>query len=165
MIHYYYGNGAGKTTSAIGLTLRAADVYDPCVVQFLKDGTSGEISALKKLGIPVFAVTGGVKFFRSMTDEDKARITAEHNENLRRAFEKPYTFIMLDELGDAADLGLCDTDLVKSLLTSLPDTCEAVITGHRPTELFLDIADYVTEFVCHEHPYKKGIAARRGIEY
>ena len=29
----------------------------------------------------------------------------------------------------------------------------------------LDAADYVTEMKCIRHPYQKGIAARKGVEY
>ena len=29
----------------------------------------------------------------------------------------------------------------------------------------LDAADYLTEMCCRRHPYQKGIAARKGVEY
>lgn len=163
MIHYYYGNGAGKTTSAAGLVLRASEVTDVCAVQFLKDGSSGEMKALERLGIKVLAVTGGVSFFRQMTDEDKARITAEHNENLRSALTGGYGLVMLDELGDAVELGLVDIAAVEAVLEAPP--CELVITGHKPVEYMISRADYVTEFVNHAHPFSKGMTARQGIEY
>ena len=162
-IHYYYGNGAGKTTAAFGLLLRASAVMDVCAVQFLKDGTSGEVKALEKLGIEVLAVTDGVKFIRSMTGEDRRRITARHNEMLKSVLSGGYGLAVLDELCDAYTNGLADRELVEQLLASPP--CELVITGHKPEEEFISHADYVTEFVCHEHPYKHGISARKGIEY
>ena len=162
-IHYYYGNGAGKTSSGFGLLLRASEVMPVCAVQFLKDGTSGEVRALGKLGINVLAVTEGVKFIRSMTDEDRERITARHNEMLKTALSGGYGLIMLDELSDAYANGLADRELVDKMLACPP--CELVITGHRPIEEFVSRADYLTEFVCHEHPYSKGVAARQGIEY
>ena len=162
-IHYYYGSGAGKTSSAMGLLIRASAVMEVCAVQFLKDGSSGEIRALEKLGIPVYAVTGGVKFIRSMTDEDKRRITERHNEILKQAAGGEYGLIVLDELSDAFANGLVDREAVLSLLRCPP--CELVITGHKPVEEFTSKADYLTEFICHEHPYKKGVTARKGIEF
>ena len=51
MIHVYCGDGKGKTTSAMGLALRALGRHWPVAIcQFLKDGTSGEV--------PVEAVPG-----------------------------------------------------------------------------------------------------------
>ena len=42
MIHVYCGDGKGKTTSAMGLALRALGRHWPVAIcQFLKDGTSG----------------------------------------------------------------------------------------------------------------------------
>ncbi len=162
-IHYCYGSGAGKTSSAMGLLLRASAVMSVCAVQFLKDGSSGEAGMLAMLGIPVFAVTDGVKFIRSMTDEDRQRITERHNEMLRSVLSGGYGLIVLDELGDAYENGLVDKALVDGMLNSPP--CELVITGHKPVEEFVSHADYLTEFVCCRHPYSRGVAARKGIEY
>ena len=48
MIHIYTGDGKGKTTAACGLALRAAGCGKTVlVVQFLKDGTSGEVCAFE----------------------------------------------------------------------------------------------------------------------
>ena len=56
MLHLYFGSGKGKTTAAAGLALRAlGHGKKVVVVQFLKDGTSGEIEPLRLLGAAVFA--------------------------------------------------------------------------------------------------------------
>ena len=42
---------------------------------------------------------------------------------------------------------------------------ECVLTAHAAPQWMLDAADYVTEMKCIRHPYQKGIAARKGVEY
>ena len=45
------------------------------------------------------------------------------------------------------------------------NTNEIVITGREPARIFTDNADYISEVNEVKHPYKKGISARKGIEY
>ena len=50
MIHIYCGDGKGKTTAAMGLAARMAGRGKNVLIgQFFKDGSSGEIQALKIL--------------------------------------------------------------------------------------------------------------------
>ena len=49
MIHVYHGDGKGKTTAAMGLALRMlAAGRRVVVVQFLKDGESGEVAPARR---------------------------------------------------------------------------------------------------------------------
>ena len=71
MIHVYYGDGKGKTTAAMGLALRMLAAGGRVViVQYLKDGESGEVRILSdRLGVPVFAGVPTGKFTWEMTNE------------------------------------------------------------------------------------------------
>ena len=42
---------------------------------------------------------------------------------------------------------------------------ELILTGIDASEEFINLADYVTEFVQIKHPYYRGARARKGIEY
>ena len=165
MIHYYYGDGKGKTSAAVGACVRAIGSGMTCaVVQFLKNGTSGETAPLRSLGVPVFACSfTGRRFFRDMTAAEQAAVIAEHNENLRTVLGSSYQMIILDELGDAAAKNALDPELVRQILAK--PGCELIITGHKPVEMLCAAADYITEFRCVAHPYRNGIPARRGVEY
>ena len=165
LIHYYYGDGKGKTSAAIGACIRAAGAGLQCaVIQFLKNGSSSEIGILRRLGIPVTACSfRGVRFFRDMSAQEQQSVISEHNANLQQLLSVKTDFIVLDELGDAIRRQAVDPELVRQVL-SLAD-CEIIITGHKPVSEITEIADYITEFRSVRHPYENGIAARKGIEY
>ena len=68
MLHLYWGDGKGKTTAAMGLALRALGHGRRVVIlQFLKDGSSGEIEMLRRCGAAVYACPNA-KFTWLMTD-------------------------------------------------------------------------------------------------
>lgn len=164
MIHYYYGDGKGKTSAAAGACLRAAGNGMKCAfVQFLKNAGSGEAKLLKKYAADVLNCDGKADFLYLMSDEEKADLKVIHDTNLRTVLSGGYDLIVLDELGDCIDRGMIDMELVSDMLTAPP--CELVITGHKATECLMSCADYITEFKCIEHPYRHGAAARKGIEY
>ena len=164
MIHYYYGDGKGKTSAAAGACIRARGSGMRCAfVQFHKNGTSGEIAMLRQLQTDIFACTGSIRFFRDMTPQEIAAITQMHNKNLQAVLQGSYDLIVLDELGDALHRSTVDAENVRALLTNPP--CELIITGHKPVPLLLEHADYITEFRCVAHPFRSGQSARKGIEY
>ncbi len=93
MIHYYFGKGKGKTSAAVGACIRAAGSGLRCaMIQFLKKGTSSELTLLRKCGIDVFSCDfEGVRFFGRMTAEEQQRVILAHNENLRRVIAGAYS--------------------------------------------------------------------------
>lgn len=181
MLHAYWGDGKGKTCAAMGLAVRAAAAgWRVVVVQFLKDGSSSEISLLKGLpGVEAVLSDGGLaKFTFRMSDGEKAASRALHDDNLRRAFglvSVPAggtaacegSLLVLDEVLDALRAGLLDEGLLREVLAwaAGADCCEVVVTGHSLPDFVAEAADYLTRFSCERHPYQRGVAAREGIEY
>ena len=165
MIHYYFGSGKGKTSAAVGACVRAVGNGLRCaVVQFLKNGSSGEVEPLCSLGVDIFSCRfEGVRFFSRMSGDEQADVIRTHNENLRRVLSGGYQMLILDELGDAADKQAVDPELIQAVL-SLPQT-EIIVTGHKRSEQFMRCADYITEFRCIAHPYQNGQKARKGFEF
>ena len=166
LLHFYYGDGKGKTTAAMGLALRALGAGQRVVIlQFLKGGPSGEIPLLEQLGAAVYRGKAGQKFVFQMNEAEKAATRALQNENLAAALAEQADLLVLDEAGSAWELDMVDKDLLQRVVLQRPARQECVLTGHAPVQWMLDAADYVTEMQCRRHPYQKGIAARRGVEY
>ena len=166
LLHLYWGDGKGKTTAAMGLTLRALGSGKRVViVQFLKGGQSGEIPLLAQLGAKIFRGKGGQKFVFQMNEAEKAAARAVQNENLTAALAEPADLLILDEAGSAWELDMVDKDLLRRAVLERPAAQECVLTAHKAPQWMLDAADYSTEMKCCRHPYQKGIKARKGIEY
>ena len=181
MLHADWGDGKGKTCAAMGLAVRAAAAgWRVVVMQFLKDGSSSEISLLKGLpGVEAVLSDGALaKFTFRMSDEEKVASRALHDDNLRRAFglvSVPAggtaacegSLLVLDEVLDALRAGLLDESLLREVMAwaAGADRCEVVVTGHSLPDFVAEAADYLTRFSCERHPYQRGVAAREGIEY
>ena len=156
LLHLYYGDGKGKTTAAMGLALRALGSGKKVVVlQFLKGGKSGEIYRGK----------AGQKFVFQMNEAEKTATRDLQNRNLAAAMTEDADLLVLDEAGSAWELDMVDKALLQKAVLARPAAQECVLTAHAAPQWMLDAADYVTEMKCCRHPYQKGIAARKGIEY
>lgn len=166
LVHLYYGDGKGKTTAAMGLALRALGSGKRVViVQFLKGGKSGEIPLLEQLGAAVYRGKAGQKFIFQMDEAEKVATRALQNKNLAAALAAPADLLVLDEAGSAWELDMVDKALLQQAVLQRPAGQECVLTAHAAPQWMLEAADYVTEMQCRRHPYQKGIAARKGIEY
>ena len=168
MIHVYHGDGKGKTTAAMGLALRMlAAGRRVVVVQFLKDGESGEARLLAEhFGVPVFAGKVSDKFTWSMTSEELAATCELHDGNLASALAElegaHEGLLVLDEALDALSKGLVDEDRALDMSAR---GVEVALTGRAPSRKIVEKADYITEMRCEKHPYSQGICAREGVEY
>lgn len=166
LVHLYWGDGKGKTTAAFGLALRAlGSGVRVTVVQFLKNGQSGELEPLRRLGALVYSGCGDVKFFSRMTEGEKREKLALHNEQLRQALLRPCDLLVLDEACAACRHGMVDEQLLRQAVLQRPAGREVVLTGRAPAEWMHEAADYSSEMICRRHPYQKGIAARKGVEF
>lgn len=166
LMHLYWGEGKGKTTAAMGLALRAlGGGLRVTVVQFLKDGTSGELEGLRRLGATVLSGEPGMKFVFQMTPDERLKTRGEQTGLLRQALETPCDLLVLDEACAAWRLGMVDDLLLQQAVLSRPEGREVVLTGRDPAPWMKLRADYSTEMRCERHPFDTGTPARKGIEY
>ncbi|MGN1137390.1 MAG: cob(I)yrinic acid a,c-diamide adenosyltransferase [Oscillospiraceae bacterium] len=166
-LHIYCGDGKGKTTASLGLALRAlgADMR-VCFVQFMKGGETSELNTLRLIPeITVLRCDRQYPFFKNMTDEDKAEIMKCHEKLLEEAFGGSNDMIILDEFNSAYRYGLMECEKAQKLIFDRKENAEIILTGRDPDDIFINKADYISEIKCVRHPYEKGVAARKGIEY
>lgn len=167
LVHIYTGDGKGKTTAALGLALRACGAgLRVMIVQFLKGRDTGELGPLVRLGIPV--VRGDVrKFIPDMTEDEREECRRQQQACLARAQTAApgCDLLVLDEvIGAAASSMIAPEELMRFVREKPPHT-ELVLTGRDAPAGLIALADYVSEIRCVRHPFDKGVAARRGIEY
>lgn len=166
MLHVYYGEGKGKTTSAAGLAIRALGHGQKVFfLQFLKSGTSGELAVLRQAGASVFSGKSGTKFVSQMTESEKKETTRIHNGFLESAKNADWDLLVLDEACAAVSAGMIDEEMLRGIVLDNRDLKEIVITGRNPRPWMLEAADYITEMKCVRHPYELGIMAREGVEF
>lgn len=167
-IQVYTGNGKGKTTAAIGLSVRAAGAGKKVFfAQFAKGRIYSEVKAIQNLLPSITIKQYGLEYFiyknPTQADIDKARKGfAEVSEIIASG---QYDVVVLDEANIAIYYHLFTVEELIGVLKKKPDETEITITGrYAPFEL-IEFADLVTEMQEIKHYYQKGIEAREGIEF
>jgi cob(I)alamin adenosyltransferase len=167
MIQVYTGNGKGKTTAALGLALRAAGAGKKVYIgQFAKGRLYSEIKILKKVPHIKIEQFGRRCFIKKSADKIDVKLALAGFETVKKIIsDKKHQLIILDEINIAIKYKLVPLgDLVK-LIKKIPRNIELVLTGRYAHPEILNLADLVSEIKEVKHYYRKGVRARRGIEY
>ena len=170
LVHLYEGDGKGKTTAAVGLSVRFAGHGKKVLfTQLLKDGSSGEISVLEKVdGITVFSFKQKFGFTFCMTEEEKKEAGKAYSryfdEIVKKLTEWDFALLVLDEVIDACNSGILPEEKLLEFLANRKEDLEVVLTGRNPSEKLEEYADYYTKMQKIKHPFDRGVAARDGSE-
>jgi len=65
----------------------------------------------------------------------------------------------------ASAWNLIPVDDVVDLVRERPQGVELILTGRHADARLIELAELVTDMVEIKHPYRRGVAARRGIDY
>ncbi|MCL1984280.1 MAG: cob(I)yrinic acid a,c-diamide adenosyltransferase [Methanomassiliicoccaceae archaeon] len=168
LVQVYTGNGKGKTTAALGLSLRAlGSGLSVGMIQFMKpERDSGEYVISKRLENFTLMPCG----LSHLVDPEniKQNDIAAAREALSIAKEMLYSgrydLFIMDEINVAMGWKLIDADEVIRILNERPANVEVVLTGRYAPDEIMGYADLVTEMRMIKHPYDKGIGSRKGIE-
>ena len=166
-VHIYTGNGKGKTTASLGLSVRAAGAGMKVFIgQFMKMGDYSEIKALERFADLITIKQYGIKGFV------KGKPSPEDIEASKKGLEKIkeiiasgiYDLVIIEEGNVAVMCGLFDAQELIDIIDAKPDHVELVITGRGADPRVIEKADLVTEMKEIKHYYHKGVKARVGIE-
>jgi len=188
LIHCYTGDGKGKTTSSIGLIIRAlGHHYKVGFIQFLK-GISyyGELFFLYNLYPDVIFYHFGKDCPKSSSIKqgfekcdssckmcfiDFKNPSKEDMKYIELAWEKSkeiseiVDILVLDEINLVLKYNLLPMDEFLDFIKNKPKNLEIILTGRDAPKEVIEISDYVSEIKMIKHPYNRGISGRRGIEY
>lgn len=165
-IQVYTGNGKGKTTAALGISLRALCAGNKVFFgQFMKGQDYSEKIAcqllqgftLEQFGSPTFI--NGTPTEKDISDA-KAGL-ARMKEVLSSG---EYDLVVFDEINTALYFNLLSVDEVLALLGHKPEKTEVILTGRYAPQELIDRADLCTEMKEIKHYYNIGVNARKGIE-
>jgi cob(I)alamin adenosyltransferase len=166
------GYGKGKTTSALGMMLRAVGHgLRVCLIQFMKgDMHAGEYEGLKKLAPAVEHYLTGKGFCGIQGNPYQHK---EHRANaqdaVRLAKEKmqsgAFDVLICDEINNALHLKLLDLPQVLDLIDSKPPNMHLILTGRDADPQVIERAHTVSEVTEIKHAYRQGIEPQKGIDY
>jgi cob(I)alamin adenosyltransferase len=172
LVIVYTGKGKGKTTAALGIVLRAVGHgYKVGMIQFIKgEWYYGELTSSKRLE-PEFEMIAAGRGFVGIIDDDHP--IEDHQKAAKEAVtlakEKItsgiYDVMILDEVNYAAKLKLISDQDILDIIAMRPEKTSLVLTGNYVPESVIAAADLVTEMREIKHPYKKGIKAKKGIDF
>ncbi len=166
-IQVYTGNGKGKTTAAIGVTMRAiASGMKVFFGQFMKNTPSAEHKIFADYPQSVMLMQFGTgRFVRGKPEKEDYAKAAAGWEHCKKAIQSgEYDLVVLDELNTALGLGLLFAAEVTGVLRHKHKQTEIIITGRYAPEEIVNIADLVTEMKEIKHYFTQGVGARKGIE-
>ncbi len=166
------GNGKGKTTTALGIIVRACGHnLRTSMIQFMKgDIYAGEWDGIKKMNCQVELISTGKGFCGIQGNPYPYK---EHRENAQGAIRlarqkmesQQFDILILDEINNALSLRLVDLEQVLEVIRQKPSKMHLVLTGRNAHPQVIELADTVSEINEIKHAYRKGIEPQPGIDY
>lgn len=146
----FYGEGKGKTSSALGYGIRAASQgRSVIVVQFMKGKSGDEISFIRRLEpeIRFFRFEKSSENYEELSEEEKR----EESMNIKNGFNfakkilvtGECNVLILDEFLGLLDNHVITHEELKAMLEAKPEDMEIVFTGRVLDENLRNYADEI----------------------
>jgi cob(I)alamin adenosyltransferase len=165
------GNGKGKTSSALGMVLRAVGHgLSVSVIQFVKGCTdTGEARTLKQLPGVEHLLCGKGFVTPQDTPEKRQQHCRSATEGITLALTRIQNpkihMVVLDEICSALNLGLLTEKDVLELISQTSEGKIIILTGRNAPQALIDIADTVSEIQEVKHGMRQHFPAQPGVEF
>jgi len=166
-IQVYTGNGKGKTTAALGVSLRAVCAGNKVFIgQFMKGQGYSELKAPDYLPNFKMEQFGDVNFVLGKpSEEDVAKAKSGLARMKEVLVSGEYDVVVFDEINTTLFFGMVTVDEVIEVLDMKPEKTEVILTGRYVPDEIINKADLVTEMGEVKHYFNAGVNARIGIEH
>lgn len=169
LVQIFTGDGRGKTSAALGTVMRATGHGLKTYITFFMKGKRnlGEYKVLSELDNVDWDIFGRNDLLGPSDivpqDRELGQLALAATEKAIKSGE--YDLVVLDEVNTATAWKIVDLEDVVRLIKEKPTNVELILTGRYASPRLIELADQVTNMVSVKHPYDKGIAARKGIDY
>ncbi len=163
------GNGKGKTSSAMGMVIRALGYGQKvAVVQFIKgvqDCGEGDYIRANCPTVDFYQMGTGFTWNTQDMEADTlaAERTWEHAAKLLK--DEQYDLVVLDELTYMLGYQYLDKDIVVDAIAARPVEQSVVVTGRGGGRKLRAIMDTISDVKDVRHGYRNGLKARKGVDY
>ena len=148
----YYGNGKGKSSSAIGHAICAAGAGESVtIIQFLKGNHHRETDFLKRLEpeVRLFSFEKNEEIFAELSEEQKQEeiINIKNGLNFAKKvlITGESTILVLDEILGLLERGIVTLDDIKTLIDAKDEETELILTGTYMQKELMQYVDAVYE--------------------
>lgn len=163
------GEGKGKSSSAFGVTFRAAGWgMKVCVIQFIKGKwkTGEQRAAAKFDNIEWFAMGDGFTWDTKNPEQDIKTTREIWDFAKEKIASHAFDLVVLDEINYCCGYGWLDgQEVVDFLQENRPPWMHLVFTGRNAAPEVIAYADTVSEMKPIKHAFEKGIKAEQGVEF
>ena len=150
-IEAYCGSGKGKTSLAMGQSLRAcAENKSVIIIQFLKGREKGELNFLEKtdVDIKLFRFEKSDKYYEELNEAEKE----DQRENIRNGLNYARKVIqthecdllVLDEILGLPEFGIASWDEIKDIINAKNSDMHIILTGRNFSDELEESVDSVT---------------------
>ncbi|MBB3994030.1 cob(I)alamin adenosyltransferase [Sulfitobacter undariae] len=168
LVLVHTGKGKGKSSSAIGVVVRALGWKQKVgVIQFIKGKwKTGERLFFDQLGDVTWHTMGeGFTWDTQDKDRDIAAAQAAFAKGREMMTSGDYDLVVLDEINIAMRYEYLSVEDVIAGLDARDKRTGVILTGRDAKPELCEYADLVTEMTEIKHPFKAGIKAQRGVDF
>lgn len=174
----YTGEGKGKTSASIGLTVRALGAdWKVAYIQFIKHWNVSEHTFFEKIADvftdKFFFFKGGQGFYNAGELSAKDVTESEHKQAaeetyaiaLEKASSGDYQLVVCDEINNAVNDGLLTKQHLIDFIEKRHPKTSICLTGRDFPEELIERADIATNMTKLKHHFDDKFLANKGIDF